>query len=45
MLLKRYSDLKIGQVPASFSLSASHSLLSVEFLLNRSNCARRIGKL
>ena len=25
-------------------LSANHSFLSVKFLLNRSNCAKRIGK-
>ena len=42
--VKKQNDKKTGQVTASFQLSASHSLLSVKFLLNRSNCAKRIGK-
>ena len=43
LLLKRQNDKKSGRVSASFQLSASHSLLSVKFLLNRSNCAKIIG--
>ena len=35
---------KTGLVSTSFQLSASHSFLSVKVLLNRSNCAKRIGK-
>ena len=31
LLLKRQNDKKTGQVSASFSLSANHSLLSVKF--------------
>ena len=42
--LKRHTDKKTGRVSALFSLSANHSLLSVKFLLNRSNCPNRIGK-
>ena len=44
LLLKRHYDKKIGWIPTSFPLSASHSLLSVKFLLNRSNYATTIGK-
>ena len=32
-------------VKASLPLSASHSLLSVKFLLDRSDCAKTVGKL
>ena len=31
LLLKRQNDKKTGQVSASFSLSANHSILSVKF--------------
>ena len=41
---KRQNDTKIGRASTSFQLFASHSLLSVKILLNRSNCAKRIGK-
>ena len=44
LLLNRQNDKKIGWVSTSFQLSASHSFLSVKFLLNRSNYAKRIGK-
>ena len=44
LLLKRQNDKKIVQVSASFPLSASHSLLSVKFLLNRFNYTKSIGK-
>ena len=43
-LLKRQNNKKTALVSTSFQLSASHSFLSVKFLLNRSNCAKRIGK-
>ena len=42
--VKRQNDKKTGLVSASCPLSASHSLISVKFLLNRSKCAKRIGK-
>ena len=41
LLLKRQNNKKTGRVSTSFQLSASHSFLSVKFLLNRSNCAKR----
>ena len=41
---KKKNDKKIGWISASFPLSASHSLLSVKFLLNRSNYTKRIEK-
>ena len=41
---KKKNDKKIGWISASFPLSASHSLLSVKFLLKRSNYTKRIGK-
>ena len=44
LLLNRQIDKKIGWISASFPLSASQSLLSVKILLDRSNCAKRIGK-
>ena len=44
LLLNRQNNKKTALVPTSFQLSASHSFLSVKFLLNRSNCAKRIGK-
>ena len=44
LLLKRQNSRKPALVSTSFQLSASHSFLSVKFLLNRSNCAKRIGK-
>ena len=43
--VNRQNDKKIGWISASFSLPASHSLLSAKFLLNRSNDAKRTGKL
>ena len=43
-LLNRQNNKKNASVSTSFQLSASHSFLSVKFLLNRSNCAKRIGK-
>ena len=44
LLLKRQNNKKTALVSTSFQLSASHSFLSVKFLLNRLNCAKRIGK-
>ena len=44
LLLKRQNNKKTALVSTSFQLSASHSFLSVKLLLNRSNCAKRIGK-
>ena len=44
LLLSRQNDKTIGCISASFPLSTSHSLLSVNILLNRSNYAKRIGK-
>ena len=44
LLLKRQNNKKTALVSTSFQLSASHSFLSVKVLLNRSNCAKRIGK-
>ena len=44
LLLKRQKNKKTGWVSTSFPLSASHSFLSVKFLLNRSNYAKRIWK-
>ena len=44
LLLKRQNYKQIGQVSASFPLTASHPLLSVKFLFNRLKCAKRIGK-
>ena len=43
LLLNRQNDKKISWISASFS--ANHSILSATFLLNRSNCTKRIGKL
>ena len=40
--LKRQNNKKTALVSISFQLSASHSFLSVKFLLNRPNCAKRI---
>ena len=44
LLLKRQNNKKTGRVSTSFQLSASNSFLSVKFLLNRSNCTKKIGK-
>ena len=44
LLLKRQNDKKIDLVSTSIQLSTSHSFLSVRFLLNRSNYAKRIEK-
>ena len=44
LLLKRQNDKKTGRVSNSFQLPASRSFLSVKFLLNISNCAKRMGK-
>ena len=40
LLLQRQNNMEICRVSTSFQLSASHSFLSVKFLLNRSNCAK-----
>ena len=44
LLLKRQNDKKTGRVSALFLLYASPSLLSIKFLLNRSNCAKGTDK-
>ena len=44
LILKRQNSKKTALVSTSFQLSASHSFLSVKFLLNRSKRAKRIGK-
>ena len=41
LLLKGQNDKKTGRVFSSFPVSASHPLLTVKFLLNRSNCTKR----
>ena len=42
LLLYRQNDKKIAWISASFQFSASHLLLSVKVLLNRSNYVKRI---